>query len=89
MAVILVNCLTQESIVGVGGEDLFGTIEEEPEWQEDLYIWPLDQNALVDLGRVAQMANADCVRALDIADGVQWIKNLRRKKWVILRSPLL
>lgn len=74
---------TQESVVGVGREYLFGSIEEEPEGQEDLDVRPLHQHALVDLGRVLQVADTDGVRSRHIADGVQRIENLKRKLSII------
>lgn len=72
--------LTQESVVSVGREDLFGAIEEEPEGQENLHVRSFDQHTLVDLRRVLEVTDANGIGTRLIADGVQGIENLKRGK---------
>lgn len=66
----------QEPIVRVGDEQLLGPVEEEAERQEDLDVGPLDQHALVALLGVLQVADADGVGALAIADRVEGVEDL-------------
>lgn len=78
----------QESIIRLRLEDFFWPVEEETERQEYLHVWTLLKNSLVNLTSILQLAHANRVLALTIADRVQRIQynTLRKTKIVSGRS---
>lgn len=86
-----VNCeLTQESVVGVRLEELFGTVEIETEWQENLHVGLLLKQRWVSWHGVLELINADSVVTLCIALGVQRIHYLSMcKKFSYLHEKFL
>lgn len=76
----------QKPIVRVRHEQIFGPVEVEAERQKDLDVGPLDQHALVAFLRVLQVADADGVGALAIANGVQRIHDLSRNETTLDQS---
>lgn len=78
--------LTQESIIRLRLEDFFWPVEEETERQEYLHVWTLLENSLVNLTSILQLAHANRVLALTIADRVQWVQYLTKWNFVILST---
>lgn len=66
----------QVPVVRVRLEQLFRAVEVEAERQEDFHVGPLGQDALVALLGILQIADADCVGSLTIADCIQRIQDL-------------
>lgn len=76
----------EEAIVGLWLEDLFWSVEQEAERQEDLHVRALLQNTLIDVAGVLQLAHANRIFALSVANGIQRIQdNALRKTKVICR----
>lgn len=71
---------TQETVVGVGLEELFWPVQVEAEGQEDFHVGFLLQQPLINVVGILQLANADCVIALPVALGVEWVEHL--ESWV-------
>lgn len=69
--------LTQKPVVLMRLEEFFGSVEKEPEGQEDLDVGSLLEDSFVDGFGILQLVDADGVRSRLVADGVQGVQNLK------------
>lgn len=60
---MVIQLLTQESIIRLRLEDFFWPVEEETEWQEYFHVRALLEKSLINLASILQLVHANGVLA--------------------------